>query len=439
MGAQSSDLRGLAGDQVIQLIAEYFYNRNMTLSQAFDLLDRDHSKTVTWDEFNRGIQMCLDDNGTYSTQQLSQTLWQVFKRFDRNGDNRISLEEFAAQFCPATKGTKARSWYEDDLRRGSGRTIGIGYGPQVIAPHLQAERRVDDVVGRIGAAIVRTGFNAVQLFNKVDLDSNGRLSWQELERVILSFQPDLSMTERQAIFRRFDRDLSGDVDINEFTSCIERANGPALVSMEGIIKRLGDRLSTSGQSVYDVFNVFDRNGDGALTREEWFRAVRAFDTSMTDAHIDAVFSRFDVNGDGYMNINEFYTFFNDAIERSRASGMVPPTPVGSGVIVPTTPVSPAYGVMPTYYAPPVEQPWEAEILETVRSCLSVGRSGMTITEVFRRLDLNNNQSMDMVEFNRMVSAYRPDLTSAHVDSLFRKVNTSGSGSINVSEFVRRFG
>jgi len=449
MGANSSDLRGLAGDQVLNLIAEYFFSRNMTLTQAFAFLDRDNSQTVTWEEFVRGINICLENSGHHKFG--STELWPIFKRFDRNGDNRINIEEFSAQFCPSQNGSRAKSWYEDDMRRGSGRMI--GYGPPVMSPNVVAERRVDDVIARIGAAIVRTGFTPSQLFQKVDLDSNGRLSWAELERVILSFQPDLSITERQAIFRRFDRDSSNDVDISEFCSTIDRCNAPAIVTMESVIKRMGDRFRATGQTVSDIFHVFDRNFDGYLTRDEWFRAMRTFDSPtspMSDADIDAVFRRFDVNGDGYMSIQEVDVFFKDAIDRSRVGTMMPSSPVNpmspvGGGFNPgfspglVSPVSPTYGVMPTYYAPPVEQPWETEVLETVRSCLSVGRSGMTITEVYRRLDLNHNESMDMVEFNRMVSAYRPDLTSAHVDSLFRKVNTSGSGGINLSEFVRRFG
>jgi len=430
MGTGSSDPRGLSADQVLSMIGEYFQSRSMTIAQAFAFLDCDNSQTVTWEEFVRGFNICLEQGGSH--RLTSSDLWPVFKRFDRNGDNRVSLEEFSAQFSPTCTGHKT-SWYEDDQRRGAGRMI--GYGPPVIAPNVAAERRVDDVICRIGGAIVRTGFAPRQLFEKVDLDSSGRLSWAELERVILSFQPDLSTTERQEIFRRFDRDGSGEVDINEFVSTIDSCNAPALVNVEAMIVRLGDKFRTTGQSVSDLFHVFDRDFDGNLTRDEWYRAMKTFEAPsnpITDAHIDAVFRRFDVNGDGYMSIQEVDTFFKDCIGRSVGQAAFNPQYTLNGPV-------PGTIVMPVYVAPPVEQPWETEVLDTVRSCLSVGRSGMTITEVFRRLDINLSTYMDIAEFNRMVSAYRPDLTSQHMDSLFRKVNTSGSGQINLSEFVRRFG
>lgn len=422
MGTGSSDLRGLSADQVLTLIGEYFQSRNMTVAQAFQFLDRDNSSSVSWDEFVRGINICLEQCGSH--RLTSTDLWPVFKRFDRNGDNRVSLEEFSSQFSTSRTGGQYNSYDHG----GAGRMI--GFGPPVIAPNVAAERRVDDVICRIGQAIVRTGFASRQLFEKVDLDHSGRLSWTELERVILSFQPDLSMTERQGVFQRFDRDNSGEVDINEFCSVIDRCNAPALVNVESMIVRLGDKFRAEGRSVSDLFHVFDRNYDGFLTREEWYRAMKTFEAPsnpISNEEIEAVFCRFDINGDGYLAIQEVDTFFKDCIGRS----------VGRDAYNPQ--VTPAYGALPVYVPPPVEQPWETEVLETVRSCLGVGRSGMTITEVFRRLDIDHGGTMEIVEFNRMVSAYRPDLTSQHMDSLFRKVNTSGSGRITLSEFVRRFG
>lgn len=337
--------------------------------------------------------------------------------------------------------------------RGSGRTI--GFGPPVMSTNLMAERRVDDVIVRIASAIARTGFSPLQLFQKVDLDGNGRLSWTELERVICSFQPDLSVSERQAIFRRFDVDGTGDIDVNEFCNTLNQTNPSAMISVEAKVKALGEKFRATGQTVSEAFRVFDRNYDGFLTRDEWFRAIRTFDWQLTDADIDAVYRRFDLNGDGLMSIQEFDTFFRDAIDRSGTYSSVSPTyqhgvsPVGTPHYVGgTTYIDPLashygassnYGVMPTYVQPPVEQPWETEVLDTVRSCLSVGRSGMSITEVYRRLDIDHNNAISPIEFQRVIQTYRADLSAAHINSLFNKVNTSGSGQINLSEWIRRFG
>merc|ERR550525_595773 len=94
------------------------------------------------------------------------------------------------------------------------------------------------------------------------------------------------------------------------------------------------------------------------------------------------------------------------------------------------PASPPNSSAPMSQPLPVEAEWEAQILDLVRSCLSTDRTGMSIAEVWRRLDIDNNNTMTSYEFNRMVLAYRPDLTQQHLDQLFYKVNISRSGFIS---------
>mmetsp|Transcript_136498 Transcript_136498/g.272234 ORF Transcript_136498/g.272234 Transcript_136498/m.272234 type:complete len:86 (-) Transcript_136498:65-322(-) len=84
-------------------------------------------------------------------------------------------------------------------------------------------------------------------------------------------------------------------------------------------------------------------------------------------------------------------------------------------------------------------PWETETLDLVKSCLSTARSGMTITEVFRRLDIDSSDAMSFFEFMRLIKTYRADLEEHHVKQLFQRVNTSRTGNITVGEFVLRFG
>merc|ERR1712232_731183 len=127
-----------------------------------------------------------------------------------------------------------------------------------------------------------------------------------------------------------------------------------------------------------------------------------------------------------MSIQEFQDFFYTSINRQGNSGGATINPC-------------ANGSMPVYNPPPMVEPWETEVFDNIRSCLNIVRSGMTITEVFRRLDIANTNTLSPYEFQRMVLTYHPNLSQAHVDQLFRKINTSGSGNIVLGEFTRRFG
>ncbi|MFY0686688.1 MAG: EF-hand domain-containing protein [Cyclobacteriaceae bacterium] len=65
------------------------------------------------------------------------------------------------------------------------------------------------------------------------------------------------------------------------------------------------------RTVYYIFNLFDENGDGVISREEY---ANMFDTySIDKTHIDDAFNRLDSNGDQYLSKQElnfaFHEFF----------------------------------------------------------------------------------------------------------------------------------
>jgi len=86
-----------------------------------------------------------------------------------------------------------------------------------------------------------------------------------------------------------------------------------------------------------------------------------------------------------------------------------------------------------------ELPWASGVIATVRSCLSFERSNVMLEEAFRRLDLTGSSTMTRFEFQRMISAYEPQLTEVQLDQLFAIVNVSGSGEIAFPEFRQWFG
>merc|ERR1712113_765759 len=121
---------------------------------------------------------------------------------------------------------------------------------------------------------------------------------------------------------------------------------------------------------------------------------------------DSIFQHFDANNDGYVSLVEFQRFFQDTFDR-----------------IPVL----EKGVMPTYYPPPPELPWETEVFDLVRSCLSFERSGFQIAEVFRRVAITKPNALTSNDFNRVMTTYRPELTQPQLQQLFSKVNISKSG------------
>lgn len=409
-------------EEVIRRFVEYFQTRGWSLAQAFAFLDSNRNGYVSFDDFVKGVNICMQNTGR--RQATRDELWPIFKRFDLNGDGKIIIEELSAHFSPTLPRVpnytiETEQYYN---ARGPGLVSPSGGGGSPTS-----RSRADEIIARVASAIVRKGLTPAQLFHNLDLDRSGRLSWTELERMILSFQPDLTQAERTAVFRRFDIDATNDIDVNEFCRVLDNQHPAALVAVEVALRKLGEKLkhTDAAGKVWDAFHIFDLNGDGLLTRDEWVLAMRSHAPDITESDCEAVFRRFDTSGDGYLNIQEFHSFFQEMLDRAP-----PQTPAAPG---------PGPPAMPVYVPPPAEEPWEMEVLNLVKDCLSTGRSGLTITEVFRRLDIDGTMTMSRSEFHRMVSAYRPDLQPAHMDRLFDIVNYSMSGQITLSEFMRRFG
>merc|ERR1711920_1172702 len=132
---------------------------------------------------------------------------------------------------------------------------------------------------------------------------------------VLSFQPDLSLSERNAVFQKFDANLDGSINFGEFCTALQSVNANALVTIESKIKLLEQNFKAQGYNVHQIFSVFDRNNDGFLSRDEWRRAMDILGANLNDIDRDSIFQHFDANNDGYVSLVEFQRFFQDTLAR----------------------------------------------------------------------------------------------------------------------------
>lgn len=64
----------------------------------------------------------------------------------------------------------------------------------------------------------------------------------------------------------------------------------------------------SKEEMKEVFNKFDKNGDGKISREELISILSALGSAPSSDEVDRIMSEMDKDGNGYVDLEEFMAF-----------------------------------------------------------------------------------------------------------------------------------
>jgi len=127
---------------------------------------------------------------------------------------------------------------------------------------------------------------AFQLFDK---NGDGFISAKELGVLMRTLGRNPTEDEIMNIMNEIDVDHNGKLDFSEFT----------------IMMR--DKLSGEDmeQEIKQAFRVFDRNGDGFISKNEFKRCMMHFGEKFTDDEVEEMIAEADINNDGRIDYTEF--------------------------------------------------------------------------------------------------------------------------------------
>ncbi|CAK0828836.1 unnamed protein product [Prorocentrum cordatum] len=220
----------------------------------------------------------------------------LFGRFDQNGNGQVELHEFCrALEAPA----QARQANAPPLHQPAATVLG------------QPAAWEQDILTRIASSVARLGRRPEDLFRQLDANNDGRLGRHELEPTLRSLQPDLSPQQLDALFRLFDSDGNGEVELLEFCGALDNpagrrrdrapasAQGPAAVgSQHDVLARISSSIARLGRRPDELFFQLDANRDGRLTRQELEPTLRSLQPDISPQQLDAIIRRFDIDGNG---------------------------------------------------------------------------------------------------------------------------------------------
>jgi len=266
---------------------------------VFDIADIDGNGTIDIGEF---VQMMFP-NAAQLISNLKQNfateaeVKAAFNSWDSNKDGQISFAELKA--AVQRSGQKLS---DEDINAifvvgdaDQNGEIDLGEFMAMMMPTSS------DVVAKF-RAIRKTVKDVQQSFKQIDRDGNGTIDKQELTAALKSSGGNFTQQDIDTLFAAGDIDGNGEIDYEEFIALMCPSASDIVEKFRAKYKTLND--------VRAAFKRFDRNGDGALSKDELSSAMKSSGDSYSDIEVDAIFSLGDVDGDGEITLEEFITLMS---------------------------------------------------------------------------------------------------------------------------------
>ena len=130
-----------------------------------------------------------------------------------------------------------------------------------------------------------------EAFSLFDKDGDGIITVKDLGTVMQSLGEHLTEAELQDLIDKVDGHGNGVVDFSDFRTMMAQKMQDA----------------DSEEEIRQAFRVFDRNGNGFISPDEFRYVMTSLGEKLTEEEFDQMFTDADLNGDGQINYEEFVT------------------------------------------------------------------------------------------------------------------------------------
>jgi calmodulin len=143
--------------------------------------------------------------------------------------------------------------------------------------------------------------------------------------------PEEKLEEYRDAFNIFDKDNSGDISVAELSGLFKTlghmvtdkevkelldsvdTNRDGVVSFDEFVVlmlKLETQEDSEEEEVIKAFKVFDRDGNGFLSIEEFKYILMTLGDKFSEQQVEEIFNETDLDGDGQIDYMEFINFWN---------------------------------------------------------------------------------------------------------------------------------
>ncbi|CAO2826901.1 unnamed protein product [Amaranthus hypochondriacus] len=129
------------------------------------------------------------------------------------------------------------------------------------------------------------------IFKRFDMDSDGSLTALELAALLRSLGLKPSGKQLEIMLTSMDSNGNGSIEFDELVSAI--------------MPEMKEQILINQSQLLEVFNIFDRDGNGVITAAELAGAMAKMGQPLTYTELTKMINEADSDGDGVINFHEF--------------------------------------------------------------------------------------------------------------------------------------
>ncbi|XP_065832651.1 calmodulin-2 [Oscarella lobularis] len=260
--------------------------------EAFSLFDKDGDGTITTKELGT-VMRSLGQNPTEAELQ------DMINEVDADGNGTIDFPEFLTMMARKMKETDTEEEIREAFRvfdkDGNGfisaaelRHVMTNLGEKLTDEEVDEMIREADIDG--DGQVNYEDFT--EAFHLCDRDKNGKVTGNELEKVLKSLGMNPTKEEVADMIKFADLDGNATLELDEFLKMMEFNSG-------------GPKGREEREELKAAFKEFDADGNGFITAEELRKVMAKMGDKLSKAEVEQMVKDADDSGDGKVDFFEF--------------------------------------------------------------------------------------------------------------------------------------
>lgn len=242
----------------------------------------------------------------------------------------------------------------------------------------QEDKRIEaenlQVIGKIKGTLKDRDMSIWEsiLYSNTTINDESKISMNDFKHILNSLNLELTLKEKITLYRIVDPNKSGKVDLARFVDLLEE-KGVNPRTIKPLLEKFMTSLFYNDLTIEKLFDQFDLDGSGELTKKEFMFGISQLDLGMSLLEVIQLMAIFDKNVDNKISRAEFL----QGIEEYTARFSIDPTQ------------ELVFGV----YA-------KIQQLDEVR--------GMNLLEAFQELDIQSSGWVDFEGFKKALTVFGLD-------------------------------